>query len=106
MVHLVINYERKNQHQFLYAVQLKNNVVWFNNNFCFASYHKLLIMLWYACQKKFMVVITGLVTNLCTLTHFLALFPQTCSIMRADGKFLAIIPCMLGFLPEYVKDIP
>ena len=40
------------------------------------------------------------VTNLYILTHILADFPQTCSIMRADGKFLAIITCMLGLLPE------
>ena len=46
------------------------------------------------------------VTNLYTLDHFLADFPQTCSIMRADEKFLAIIPCMLGLLPEYVIDLP
>ena len=46
------------------------------------------------------------VTNLYTRTHFLALFTQTCSIMRADEKFLAIIPCMLGLLPEYVIDLP
>ena len=45
-------------------------------------------------------------TNLYTLTHFLADFTQTCSIMRADEKFLAIIPCMLGLLPENVKDLP
>ena len=26
--------------------------------------------------------------------------------MRANGKFLAIIPCMLGLLPTYVMDPP
>ena len=26
--------------------------------------------------------------------------------MRADGKFLEIIPCMLELLPEYVIDLP
>ena len=26
--------------------------------------------------------------------------------MRADGKFLAIIPYMLGLLPNYVMDLP
>ena len=37
-------------------------------------------------------IYTSVVTNLYTLDHFLADFPQTCSIMRADGEFLAIIP--------------
>ena len=46
------------------------------------------------------------VRNVYTLGHLLADFPQTCSIMRADEKFLAIIPCMLGLLPEIVKDLP
>ena len=43
-----------------------------------------------------------IVTNLYTWDHFLALFTQTCLIMRADKKFLAIIPCILGLLPEHV----
>ena len=51
-------------------------------------------------------VVSRVVTNPYTLGHFLAHFTQTCSIMRADGKFLAIIPCMLGLLPENVKDLP
>ena len=40
------------------------------------------------------------------LRSLLAHFPQTCSIMRADEKFLAIIPCMLGLLPENLMDLP
>ena len=40
------------------------------------------------------------------LNSLLAHFTQTCSIMRADEKFLAIIPCMLGLLPENVKHLP
>ena len=26
--------------------------------------------------------------------------------MRADGKLLAIVPCMLGLLPKYIMDLP
>ena len=46
------------------------------------------------------------VGNVYTLTHFLADFPKICSIVRADEKFLEIIPCMLGLLPEYIIDVP
>ena len=50
--------------------------------------------------------LASVVRNVYTLGHFLADFPQTCSIMRADEKFLAIIPCMLGLLPENLMDLP
>ena len=48
----------------------------------------------------------AVVRNQYTLGHFLAHFTQTCSIMRADEKFLAIFPCKLGLLPENLKHLP
>ena len=46
------------------------------------------------------------VRNVYTISHFFAHFTQTCSIMRADEKFLAIVPCMLGLLPEHAIELP
>ena len=56
-------------------------------------------------QNRFQNHTTLVVTHLNTLSHFLALFTQTCLIMRANEKFFTIIPYMLGLLAEYLKDL-